>query len=455
MKVRNFFIAVVCSIPTAVFAQAQPVLITPLRAFTNPPDAIWPARALVAGADGALYGTATTGGASMGGAIFKINRDGSGYSVLHSFSTGDNKPAAAGPPQFPGPSLIQGRDGALYGITPNGTNYPSGMVFTIKTDGSGYAVLHGFSSGDGGPLDLIQGADGALYGAGVNAVFKLDTTGSNYTVLHTFNSGTDGSSCYGLFQASDGSLYGTANLGGSAGRGTVFKLGTDGSGFTVLHEFSGGSDGYEPYSRLIQGSDGALYGTTFYGGTNRFGTVFKLNLDGGNYQVLCSLAITNSSGMPEQPCSGLVQSFDNLLYGTTAASTTSPGGAIYEIRMDGTGCQTVATFNGDTFAGLTRGPASGGSGVLYGVSYGTGGINDTYGTVFALLINPPVSITPSVGQSGNQPVVFWPAWAVNYQLQTATNPAGPWVTTSNYIPVAGAQLTNGQPAGFYRLVFPQ
>ena len=77
--------------------------------------------------------------------------------------------------------------------------------------------------------------------------------------------------------------------------------------------------------------------------------------------------------------------------------------------------------------------------------------------VFAMLVNPPASITPVSGQTvGGQTVVFWPAWAIGYVLQTTTNLAsGNWVNACNAVPVTGAQITNNSQGAYFRLVWPQ
>ena len=96
----------------------------------------------------------------------------------------------------------------------------------------------------------------------------------------------------------DGKLYGTTEWGGNNNAGTVFKVNPDGSGYMVLYIFNGsvdGLDGAVPQTRLVEGHDGALYGTTSQGGTNHAGTIFKINLDGGGYTVLRSF--TNSRGV--------------------------------------------------------------------------------------------------------------------------------------------------------------
>ena len=95
---------------------------------------------LVIGADGALYGTTTNGGINYAGTVFKMNTDGSGHTNLHSFSTND------GEALDPEAGLIQGRDGALYGTSCSGGSSGYGTVFKLNTDGTGYTILHSFGS---------------------------------------------------------------------------------------------------------------------------------------------------------------------------------------------------------------------------------------------------------------------------------------------------------------------
>jgi len=119
-------------------------------------------------------------------------------------------------------------------------------------------------------------------------------------ILHAFH-GSDGRSPNGeLLPGSDGNFYGTTMRGGTNDDGTVFKITANGT-FTSLYSFTGGSDGLEPRGRVLQGSDGALYGATFLGADPTFNaTVFKLNTDGTGFSVLHSF-----SGQDGQNCSGL------------------------------------------------------------------------------------------------------------------------------------------------------
>src|SRR5215471_523428 len=145
------------------------------------------------------------------------------------------------------------------------------------------------SSGYPPSAPLIEGRDGRFYGTtqyggvtnGAGTVFKLNKDGTGFAVLHYFQqTDGDGSQPMGLVQGTDGALYGTTAYGGLAsglGFGTVFKLNPDGSGFQVLHRFSNNvSDGKYPDTLgqlIIDG--GVLYGTTSNGGTNNNGTLFK------------------------------------------------------------------------------------------------------------------------------------------------------------------------------------
>src|SRR5687767_13145784 len=88
-----------------------------------------------------------------------------------------------------------------------------------------------------------------------------------------------------LLAGSDGTLYGTTYQGGNNGHGAIFRINADGSGFGILHGFTG-IGGARPYADLVFGNDGAIYGTTEGGGTNGGGIVFKIRIDGSGYQAL-------------------------------------------------------------------------------------------------------------------------------------------------------------------------
>ncbi len=157
---------------------------------------------------------------------------------------------------------------------------------------------------------MLQGADGWLYGTTAysgsgsrpgGTVFKLRTDGSDFTVLKNFDDSTTGGLLYsGLIQGRDGSLYGTASHGGSGGGGTVFRLSQDGTEFSILKSFGfifyrePNAGGAYPFGKLLQGVDGALYGTTVVGGSHSGGTVFKVNPDGTAFTVLKDFDYQNS-----------------------------------------------------------------------------------------------------------------------------------------------------------------
>jgi uncharacterized repeat protein (TIGR03803 family) len=163
-------------------------------------------------------------------------------------------------------------------------------VFEVSPNGT-ETVLYSFKGGSDGILPfagLIRDSSGNFYGTtqeggvyGWGTVFKLAPNGTE-TVLHSFSGGTDGlEPVGGLVKGRNGSLYGTTEGGGSTGCygygcGTVFKLAPDGTE-TVLHSFTGGTDGLGPVAGLIKDSSGNLYGTTQQGGDHGGGTIFKLS----------------------------------------------------------------------------------------------------------------------------------------------------------------------------------
>jgi uncharacterized repeat protein (TIGR03803 family) len=307
----------------AQMAQAQTH--TVLKSFTGR-DGRSPYAGLVL-TDGTLYGTTTLGGSSDKGTVFKVNTDGTGYAVLKSFTGNDGANPYASP-------VISGD--TLYGTTEFGGSSIYGTVFTMNTDGTGYTVLKNFTASDGAEnaAGLVL-SGGTLYGGTFSTdcdappkngtVFTMNTDGTGYTTLKRFN-GSDGSRHASLI-SSGSTLYGTTDWGGSSGNGTVFKMNTDGTRYTVLKSFAGGSNGSYPWAALVL-SGSTLYGTTQFGGTAGQGTVFKVNTDGTGYSVLKSF--TGSDGA--SPFGGLVMS-GGALYGTTYAGGSSNEGTVFRIDL--------------------------------------------------------------------------------------------------------------------------
>jgi uncharacterized repeat protein (TIGR03803 family) len=302
-----------------------------------------------------LYGTSEGGGNYGSGTVFKVNTDGSGYVVLHSFAGADGSVSR-------GALVLAGT--MLFGTTVIGGVSNNGTVFRVNTDGSGYVVLHSFTGGvtgvigsDGGcpEAGLVLGGT-TLYGTtdyggdfGKGTVFKMNSDGSDYVVLHSFT-GSDGDDVLASLVLDGAILYGTTHDGGNYGRGTAFKVNTDGSGYVVLHSFSGG-DGNSPVATLVL-SGTTLYGTTSLGGavlTNTgCGTVFKLNTDGSGFEVLRSF----SGGDGCFPAAGMVL-VGPRLYGTTRNGgpgyngfPASGNGMVFTLNTNGSGFSVLKYFVG-------------------------------------------------------------------------------------------------------------
>src|SRR5262249_249401 len=148
-----------------------------------------------------------------------------------------------------------------------------------------------------------------------------------FTALHSFTN-TDGASPYaGLTPGNNGTFYGTASLGGSSGLGTVFAVNADGTGFTILYSFAGGSDGANPWAGLVLLGN-TLYGTAYRGGSTSYGTVFALNTDGTGFTNLHTFTGSSDGANPN---SALILS-GNKLYGTAAYGGNSAAGTVFALN---------------------------------------------------------------------------------------------------------------------------
>jgi uncharacterized repeat protein (TIGR03803 family) len=258
-----------------------------------------------------------------------------------------------------------------------------------------FSAIYSFTGGsDGGiPLDglMIDGA-GNLYGTasyggpgGNGVVFKVNPRGKE-TVLHGFTGGTDGAKPEAsLVMDATGNLYGTTTAGGASGAGTVFKVTRYGKE-KVLYTFTGTTDGASPEAALVMDKAGNLYGTTTAGGSAGNGTVFKLaprKKQGGEWKekVLYSFGQGTDGAVP---VAGVTLVSGNL-YGTTSAGGTYGYGTIFQLTPSKSGWTENTLYNfqggndGDVpYAGLIVDQ----SGNLYGAA--TGGGTGAGGTIFEL-----------------------------------------------------------------------
>jgi len=374
-------------------------VLTTLYSFSGANAGAAPIAGPVQGFDGNLYGTTSQGGPYNVGTIYKLTLQGV-LTTLYSFWHGDTDYGNDG--LWPA-ELIQGSDGYLYGVTPNGGSGDRGVAFRCSTWGV-FANLHNFDGANDGLYPqgaLVQGADGNYYGTAPGPaiggrLFKMTPNGA-VTNVYRFTGGNDGQSPSRLLLANDGNFYGTASIGGTNNYGTVFKFTTNGV-CTGLYSFSNGNDGRNP-TELVQGIDGNFYGTTHSGVTP--GTVFKVTADGA-FTSLHVFTGGNDGGSPN----GLVLGPDGNLYGTTRSGGFSGNGTIFKITPDGT-FTTLYTFPGVSNDGNSprAGLVQGSDGYFYGSTYSGGASN--YGTVFK--IGPDGAFTNlysfTAGNSGTNPQV--------------------------------------------------
>jgi uncharacterized repeat protein (TIGR03803 family) len=304
--------------------------------------------AVIEGGDGALYGTTEEGGQFGFGTIFRMSKDGSSFTVLKSFTGG---PDGA----YPEARLLQGSDGLLYGTASGGGTNDNGIVFKLATDGSGFASLVQFAGTNGANPEsgLIEASDGLLYGTtcagtstNLGGIFSLQKDGGAFRVLQLFlntsSIKTNGASPQArLLEGRNGMLYGTTAAGGTNATGTIYQINKDGTGFNTLYQFGAhnSSDGRIPLGDLILGSDGLLYGTTFDGGTNGSGTIYRIGQDGSGYSVVANL------GSPQGPAGGIIESTNGILYGTTQLGGDVGAGTVFNLQKDGGAVAILRSFS--------------------------------------------------------------------------------------------------------------
>jgi uncharacterized repeat protein (TIGR03803 family) len=281
------------------------------------------------------------------------------------------------------------------------------------------------------------------------------TPSGTLTILHSFAGQSDGAYPFaGLAEGADGNLYGTTFLGGANNYGTVFKLTTNGALITLVS--FGGSGGAYSRAGLVQGTDGSFYGTTQGGGASGRGTVFKLGTDGA---LTTLISFNGANGA--NPSAGLVQGPAGNFYGTTrggGAYTNTSGsgyGTVFALTPDGI-LTTLVSFNGTNGANPYAGLVQGADGSFYGTT-ANGGSADS-GTIYRLSIVAPPALQLAA-QTGGTFMLTWNATAGQaYQVQykadmNQTNwlNLGTLITATNAT-ASASDAIGPNPQRFYRVM---
>ena len=511
MKTKNLFLlpALIASFGLIPAGRVMGQTFTTLHSFAPGTGGYYPTNSdgaspygeLVLSGD-TLYGTAEVGGGSGNGTVFRVNTDGTGFTNLHTFSAGSGSFPDVTNSEGAGPYgglVLSGN--TLFGTAIVGGSSGNGTVFRLNIDGTGFTNLHTFAAGSGS-IPSLTNSDGAnpfaglilsnntLYGAAVfggssgnGTLFALNTDGTGFTNLHDFAAGSgsfpdltnsDGAGPFAGLMLSNNTLYGTAEVGGSSGNGSVFKVNADGTDFTNLHNFTpliypGGtnSDGDGSRARLIL-SGNTLYGVSHNGGASGYGTVFALSTDGTGFTNLHNFPALNAP-FPYPNSDGAVPNklilSGHTLYGTAEIGGTSGNGTVFALNTDGSGFTNLHSFTlgtGGDFPTNSDGALPRAGLILSGNAlYGTAsqGGSSGNGTVFSVSLPAP---RLTLVHSDTNVVLMWPTDNggfdfTGYTLQSASNLVSPTVWTNvSPAPVA----VNGQnavtnpisgPQQFYRL----
>lgn len=410
---RLIFAVVLAASPAALVAS---VTYEVLSSFEKPGTQV--VAPLVQHSDGNFYGVASTAGARGFGSVFKITPGGT-LSTLFSFSGSDGNGPVTG--------LVEGADQALYGSTSSGGTGNFGVVYKITTAGV-FTKLADFTGSTGAargsvPHALMRHANGNFYGVtqaggagGFGTVFSMTPAGVVTTLAElTGTTGArPGSEPLGPLAVSGNLLYGVTKYGGTANLGVIFEVSITGT-WRAMGEFTGTTGtrpGANPAGGLLMNTDGALYGTAEFGGTNSFGVAFKITTATTPvYTVLRHFADPTGS----QPAGTLVRDpVDGQLWGTTSSGGTGGWGTVYKITTAGVHT-LLASFTGQT-------------GIVPGASPRGG---------MALSAAGPFQAVTSAGAAGNLGQAFKVASAGTFtalaavSLPNGWNPSGAPVASGN------------------------
>ena len=395
LAITMLFLLIILALPSA---QAQTY--TVVHNFTGGGDGAAPEAGLTMDAAGNLYGTATGGGSTGGGTVFKLRHSGSSWvmNTLYSFQGGYDG-------SYPFGRVAIAKDGTLYGTTFGG-NGSAGTVFHLTPSPTApktalapwnETILYRFTGGIDGAApegDLTFDQAGSIYGTAAGGgpcdnegvVYKLTSSGGGWTetVLYApcYLPGPAGVPLGGVIFDTSGNLDGVLRFDGYS-EGSVYQLSPSGSGWTeqTLYGFTGGNDGGNPEGGLILDSSGNLYGTTPSGGGGGGGTVWELTPFNGGWTFHTLYGLSGQGGSWGK----LLMDATGNLYGTAAGDGAYGQGAVFKLTLSG-GVWTYTSLHDFTGGSDGGNPFSNlvfdANGNLYGTTF-AGGVY-SYGVVFEI-----------------------------------------------------------------------
>jgi uncharacterized repeat protein (TIGR03803 family) len=267
---------------------------------------------------------------------------------------------------------------------------------------------------------LIEASDFLLYGVTENgAVFRLNSDGTDLLLIHSItNSSDDPVSPAGVMEASDGRLYGTSLRGGANNQGMVFRLNKDGSEFQVLYSFVGPIGTLLAPNPIREASDGYLYGTTYRGGGNNRGSIYRISMAGA-FEFLHAFAVGGGG-----PIGQLAEGPNGWLYGVTQDSGNFDGGHLFRFKLGPASPIYILHHFGE--GNLGRNPAAapviGAAGEIYGTTP-YGGFGEGFGTIFRVDVAPILAVRRAGAGSLE---LSWPWNGETYHIEATPDLASFW-----------------------------
>jgi|SRR5665213_2278077 len=444
--VKRFLTIIILNLLLAKTLPLEAQTFTTLHNFTNA-DGQYPIAGLVL-ASNVLYGTTSQGGSQSNGTVFAVNTDGSNFRVFHNFTATDPVTGTNLDGAIPADGLVLSGNTLFGTAEEGGTNsqygFGDGTVFSINTDGTNFTVLHTFNGSDGyQPYARLFLSDGTLYGTaywggniGENAgtIFSINTDGSGFHLIHAFDGNPQGANPQGGVIMISNVLYGTTAMGGGHSSGAIYSLQTNQVFESLIHPFTGGSDGDSPRNGLVL-SGNTLFGVTPYGGNQSSGTIFSINTDGNDYAVLYNFTTSNSGTNTDGtlPHSDLIIC-GSTLYGTTYSGGNQGNGVVFAMNTINSNYVVLHSFtetDPDTSANADGANSESSLVMFNNTLYGTAtfGGSQGGGTVFSLQLP---SIAGIICNSDSSVTINFTGGASTNLVQVAASLSSPivWQTIS-------------------------